>query len=90
MRYICRLTYIEPVIQLSASSDESYSHTLLSAKERRGSSVCIATGYGLDGRGSFSGRETCFYLVRNGSGTHPASYQMVKGGCFLKGKASGT
>jgi hypothetical protein len=39
------------------------------------SSVCIATGYGLDGRGSFSGRDKRFSLLHNArpalGPTHP-------------------
>jgi hypothetical protein len=41
------------------------------------SSVCIATGYGLDGRASdfFS-----LHSVQSGSATHPASYPVGTGG----------
>jgi hypothetical protein len=45
----------------------------------RDSSVDIATGYNLDGRGSIPGRDNIFSLVhsaQNGSGAHAASYQV--------------
>jgi hypothetical protein len=39
--------------------------------------VCIATGCGMDGRGSNLGRGKSFvHNVQTGSGAHPASYQM--------------
>jgi hypothetical protein len=54
----------------------------------RDSSVSIATGYGLNDRGSrvrFPARTGNFSLhhrVQNGSGVHPASYPMGTRGCF--------
>jgi hypothetical protein len=44
----------------------------------RDSSVRIATGYGLDGRGSIFGRRdfSLYHSVQTGSGAHPASYPM--------------
>jgi hypothetical protein len=54
----------------------------------------MATGYGLDDRGSeFESRlEQEFSLLRvvqTGSGAHPASYPMGTGPCFSGGKAAG-
>jgi hypothetical protein len=43
----------------------------------------IATGYGLDGRGSIPGRGNIFSLlhsVQTGSRAHPTSYSMGTGG----------
>jgi hypothetical protein len=61
----------------------------------RGSSVVIATGYGLGNRmigvrfpavpGNFSLR----HHVQTGSGAHSASYPMGKRGSFPEGKAAG-
>jgi hypothetical protein len=45
----------------------------------------IATGYGLDGWPSISGRDKIFLLcegVQGGSGTHPASYPINTGSSF--------
>jgi hypothetical protein len=59
----------------------------------RDSSVGIATGHGLDGWGSISGRDGGFSLlhsVQTGSWTHPASYPMGIGGSFPNGNAVGT
>jgi hypothetical protein len=56
------------------------------------SSVGIATGYGLDGRGSIPGRARRFYQLHNvkiGPGAHPASYLMGTGGSFPEVKRSG-
>jgi hypothetical protein len=61
----------------------------------RGSSVGIATGYGLDDRGSRvwfpagAGSVSPHRRVQNGSGTHSASYPMGTGGSFPGGKADG-
>jgi hypothetical protein len=62
---------------------------------RRGSSVSVATGYGLDdrmirarvpaGAGNFSLR----HRVQTSSGAHPASYPMGSGGPLLGGKVAG-
>jgi hypothetical protein len=61
----------------------------------RGSSIGIATGYGMDYRSSgvpFSAGAGSFFLhhIQNGSGAHPASYPMSTGGSFPGGKAAGT
>jgi hypothetical protein len=60
-------------------------------RESRDSSVGIALGYGLDGRGSRvrfpAGAEnfSLHHRVQNGSGTHPASYPMGTRGSFPGG-----
>jgi hypothetical protein len=57
------------------------------------SSVGIATGYGIDGRGSIAGRGNIFFpplnIVRIGSGAHPVCYPIGTGGYFPGGKAAG-
>jgi hypothetical protein len=64
--------------------------------QSRYSSVGIALGYGLDDRGSrvwFPAGTANFSLhhrVQNGSGAHPASYQMSTRGSFPGGKAAGS
>jgi hypothetical protein len=61
----------------------------------RDSSVGIALGYGLDDRGSSvrfpagAGNFSLHHHVRNGSGTHLASYPMDTRGSFLGSKAAG-
>jgi hypothetical protein len=61
----------------------------------RDSSVGIALGYGLDDRGSRvrfpagTGNFSLHHRVQIGSGAHPASYPMGKGGSFPGGKAAG-
>jgi hypothetical protein len=63
---------------------------------RTDSSVGIALGYGLDGRGyrvlfpAGAGNFSLHHRVQNGSGAHPASYPMGIRGSFLVGKAAGT
>jgi hypothetical protein len=54
----------------------------------RNSSIGIATGYGLDGRGSIPGRGREFFLhsVRTDTGAYPASCLIVTEGSFLGGK----
>jgi hypothetical protein len=54
--------------------------------------VGIATGCGLDARGSIPGRGKGFYLLRSvqtGSGAHSASFSMGTGSSFPEGKAAG-
>jgi hypothetical protein len=49
----------------------------------------IATGYGMDGRGSIPGKSKRFsslHSVQTGSGAHPALYPMGAGGSFPRGK----
>jgi hypothetical protein len=56
------------------------------------SSVGIATGYGLDTRGSILGRGKRFLLldsVHTDSVAHPASIKMGTGGPFTDGKSGG-
>jgi hypothetical protein len=56
------------------------------------SSVGMATGYGLGGRGSISDKGKIFYVlhsVRTDSEAHPASYPMGTGGSFPDSKAAG-
>jgi hypothetical protein len=61
----------------------------------RDSSVGIALGYGLDGRGSRvrfpvgAGNVSLHHRVQNGSGAHPASYPRGTRGSFSGGKAAG-
>jgi hypothetical protein len=61
----------------------------------RDSSVGIALGYRLDGRGSRvrfparAGNFSLHYRVQTGSGAHPASYPMGTRGSFPGGKAAG-
>jgi hypothetical protein len=62
--------------------------------ESRDSSVGIATGYGLDRRGSIldSGKRFLFSLLHSfqtDSGAHPASYSMRMGGSFPRVKRPG-
>jgi hypothetical protein len=58
-------------------------------------SVRITLGYGLDNRGSRVrltagvGNFSLHHRVQNGSGAHPASYQMGTEGSFTGGKAAG-
>jgi hypothetical protein len=60
------------------------------------SSVGIALGYGLDGRGSGfrfpaeAGNFSSHHRVQNRSGAHPASYPMGMRSSFPGGKAAGT
>jgi hypothetical protein len=71
---------------VSSESSRSFSLWVLSAfisVMSRDSSVGIATGYGLDDRGSISGKGRGFSLfnsVHTGSGAHTASYPMGTGG----------
>jgi hypothetical protein len=57
----------------------------------RDSSVGIALGYGLDGRGSRvrfpagAGNFSLHHRVHSGSGTHPTSYAIGTGGLFPSG-----
>jgi hypothetical protein len=59
------------------------------------SSVGIATGYGLDDRGSTVrfpagvGNFSLHHHDQTGSGAHPASYSMGARGCFPGDKAAG-
>jgi hypothetical protein len=61
----------------------------------RDSSVGIALGYGLDGRGSRvlfpagAGNFSVHHRVQNGYGAYPASYRMGTRGSFPGGKAAG-
>jgi hypothetical protein len=61
----------------------------------RDSSVGIALGYGLDGRGSrvrfLAGARnfSIHHRVQNGSGAHPASYPMGTRGSFSGPKPAG-
>jgi hypothetical protein len=60
------------------------------------SSVGIALGYGLDGRGSTvrfpvgAGNFSLHHRVQNGPGAHPASYPMGTRDSFPGGKAAGS
>jgi hypothetical protein len=77
----------------------SYSHNrkrncviFLAISIIRESSVGIATGYALDGRGSFLSRGKRFSLLHSVQGAsrgHPASYPMGIGGSLPGGKAVG-
>jgi hypothetical protein len=64
-------------------------------KKRWGSSVGIATGYGLDDRSSSvrfpveAGNFPLLHRVQTGSGAHPASYPTYTGGAYPGGKAAG-
>jgi hypothetical protein len=64
-------------------------------QKSRDSSVGIALGYGLDGRGSKfrvpagAGNFSLHHRVQDGSGAHPASYPMGTRGFFPGGKAAG-
>jgi hypothetical protein len=61
----------------------------------RDSSVGIATGYGLDDRGSTvrfpagAGNFSLHHRVQNGSGAHIASYPMGTRSSFREGKTAG-
>jgi hypothetical protein len=65
------------------------------SKESRDSSVGIALGYGLYGRGSRvrfpagAGNFSLHHHVQNGSGAHPSSYAMGTRGSLPGGKAAG-
>jgi hypothetical protein len=69
---------------------------LKSLSQSRDSSVGIAIGYGLDGRGSRfrfpagAGNFSLRHRVQNGSGAYPASYLMGSRGSSPGGKAAGT
>jgi hypothetical protein len=69
--------------------------TLMNRKQNRDSSVGIALGYGLDGRGSRvrfpagAGNFSLHHRVQNGSGAPPTSYPRGTGGSFPGGKAAG-
>jgi hypothetical protein len=52
-----------------------------------GSTVDIATGYGLDNRGA--GRVKIILIVQIGSGAHSTSYPIGTGGSFPGSKAAG-
>jgi hypothetical protein len=64
-------------------------------RKRHDSSVGIVLGYRLDDRGSRvrflvgAGNFSFHHYVQNGSGAHPASYQMGTRGSFPEGKAAG-
>jgi hypothetical protein len=61
-------------------------------KPYRDSSVGIATGYGLDDRGSIPGRVrnfSVFHSIQSGSGYNPVSYLMDTNDSFSGGKADG-
>jgi hypothetical protein len=62
---------------------------LIILNKSRDSSVGIALGYGLDDRGSIPGNFSLNHRVQNGSGAHPASYQMGTRGSYPGGKAAG-
>jgi len=53
-----------------------------------GSSVGIATDYGLDGRGSNLGGDEIFPPVQTGTVVHPASCTMSTGGKVWLGRAA--
>jgi len=53
-----------------------------------GSSVGIATGYGLDGPGSNLGGDEIFPPVQTGTVVHPASCTMSTGGKVWLGRAA--
>jgi hypothetical protein len=60
----------------------------------RGSSVGIATAYGLDDRGVgvrvlVASEFSFLYIVHTASRAHPALYSMGIGGSFSGGKAAG-
>jgi hypothetical protein len=62
---------------------------ILVAERSRKSSVGIAKGYGLDGRGSIPGKDKSFSLLCNvqiGFGAHPTSYPMGTQGSLPKVK----
>jgi hypothetical protein len=48
----------------------------------RDSSVDIAKGHGLEGRGFIPDREPLLHSFQNGSGRHPTCYQMGTGNSF--------
>jgi hypothetical protein len=57
----------------------------------RNSSVGIATGYGLDGRGLIPGRGSRSFLhhsVQTGSEAHPLAYKMGTGGYIPADRAA--
>jgi hypothetical protein len=64
-------------------------------QKSRDSSVVIATGYGLDDRGSRvrfpagAGNFSLHHRVYPGSGAHPASYPMGTKDSFFESKAAG-
>jgi hypothetical protein len=64
----------------SSLADSSHGVLVCRYCRIRDSSVGIATGYGLDGRNSNTGRGKV--LLSSGSGAHPASYPMGIGDSF--------
>jgi hypothetical protein len=79
----------------TATSQRTFQTALVLYNVSRDSSVGIALGYGLDGRGSRirfaaeSGNISLHHRVQNGSGAHPAFYPMGTRGSFPGGKAAG-
>jgi hypothetical protein len=71
-----------------ASPPQVLQHIVLLLFKSRDSSVGIATGYGLDDRGSRfrfpagAGNFSLHHRVQNGSGAHPASYSVGTRGSF--------
>jgi hypothetical protein len=65
---------------------------VLSHRSSWDSSVDIATGYALDGRGIWvqlpTGTKDSYLSVQTGSGAHPATYPMGIGGSFPGGKVA--
>jgi hypothetical protein len=90
--------------RISACNDKQTSYSFLSPLllflkkikyayeiNSRGSTVGMATGYGLEGFESREGQEFSFlHVVHIGSGAQPASYIMDTGGTLPVGKAAGT
>jgi hypothetical protein len=85
----------KPTIGQYTDPFESGLHPHIHVFMSRDSSVCIAIGYGLNGRGSGipfpagAGNFSLHHSVQTGSGAHPASYLMCTGGCFPGSKAAG-
>jgi hypothetical protein len=73
---------------------KTYFDTYIISMRSRDSIVGIASSYGLDDRGvgvrvPASQEFSLLHVVQTGSGVHPTSYSMGKGGLSPGGKAAG-
>jgi hypothetical protein len=83
--------HVESILHLCIHFFLNIIYYIILSSKSRDSTVGIATGYGLDGRGSIPGKgqEIILRSFQTGFGTHPASYPMGTEGLFPRGKAVG-
>jgi hypothetical protein len=77
---------------LTSSQQSGNKYANPNVRNSRGSSVGIATGFGLYGRASVHGKGKRFsllYKFQTGPGVHPASYALGTGGSFPGVKLAG-